>query len=257
MGQAAVVAVVGGVAVSRNDAWALAASYIFAVALLAAAQAARSVGRVPQDVTRKLVHMGAGAWCWAVVALFDSWQVGIVPFASFIAVNAVLYATRWVSAIDSPDRSPGTVYFAVVITGLFALLWRPGSSANRVHLALAGIAAMTFGDAMAALVGVRLGRHRYRLIPGVSSTRSLQGSAAMFAVSFAAVAASLHLCHTAPPGSPFYAASFSAVPLPPPSLALYAAIAAGFATLVEAASPHGTDNVTIPIVVAALLGAIM
>lgn len=40
--------------------------------------------------------------------------------------------------------------------------------------------AMTWGDALAALVGQRIGRHRYTI---GQSSRTLEGSAVMFAVS--------------------------------------------------------------------------
>ncbi|MCH2582011.1 MAG: hypothetical protein MK133_12545, partial [Planctomycetes bacterium] len=95
-------------------------------------------------------------------------------------------------------------------------------------------------DAVAEPIGIRLGKHKYRTwnLPGCErSHRSLEGSLAVFFVSFAA--AVLVQCVMA---GPLSAPSLSA------SLAPAAAIAT-IATLVEALSPHGTDNFTLQVAV--------
>lgn len=238
-----------------NDVRGILLSYVYAVSLLVIAQVLRSKARVPQDVTRKLVHVCAGTWCWAIVALFDHWSFGVIPFASFILVNFLLYYFRWLSAIDSPDRSPGTVYFAVVITLLFALLWRPGEASNRIHLALAGIMAMTWGDAMAAVLGVRYGRHRYSLMPGVTSVRSVEGSVTMFVVSALAIFITLTSICRADASSAFFSPAIFDLTFAEAAFA--SVVSASLATAVEAVSPFGTDNLTIPLTTASLLSVML
>ena len=106
--------------------------------------------------------------------------------------------------------------------------------------AVFGFAICGLADAVAAPIGIRLGKHKYRTwnLPGCErSHRSLEGSLAVFFVSFAAAA--LVQCVMA---GPLSAPSLSA------SLAPAAAIAA-IATLVEALSPHGTDNFTLQVAV--------
>ena len=107
--------------------------------------------------------------------------------------------------------------------------------------------AMTWGDALAALIGQGFGRHRY-LVGG--SERSWEGSAAMFVVSAVAMFLVLLLL----PGS-------SLSPLATPSGAgwtlLTALVSSGFATLAEAVSPHGTDNLSVPLVAAGVTGVMM
>ncbi len=49
---------------------------------------------VPQGLTRKLVHIGAGMWVFGILALFDRWQIGVLPFASFVLVNFLFYRYR-------------------------------------------------------------------------------------------------------------------------------------------------------------------
>lgn len=93
-----------------------------------------------------------------------------------------------------------------------------------------------WGDASGEPIGVRFGRHRYR-VPTLTltrCTRSLEGSAAVFTLSFLAAVLAL-----------FYL-GFKSVLLP-------AFTASLFATLAEAVSPHGWDNFTVQI--AACFGA--
>jgi phytol kinase len=225
---------------TTRDLLGLAASYIYATSLILAAEALRRALGVPQELTRKLVHIGAGMWVFGVLALFDSWQIGVLPFATFILVNYLFYRYRIFGAMDAADSPPGTVYFALAITLLFGLLWRPSGPVDRAPAAVAGAMALTWGDALAALVGRRWGRHRYRL---GASGRSWEGSAMMFAASAVAMFLVLALL----PGS-------SLSPLAQPigmGRALSAALlGAGAAALAEAASPRGTDNLSVPLVAA-------
>jgi phytol kinase len=66
---------------------------------------------LPADLTRKMIHIGAGMWVFGILTLFDRWEIGIIPFATFIFVNFILYRYRIVRAMDREDSSPGTIYF--------------------------------------------------------------------------------------------------------------------------------------------------
>jgi phytol kinase len=231
---------------NTTDLIGLAISYAYASGLLAVAELLRRRFGVGQELTRKFVHICAGMWVFGVMALFERWQTGVVPFASFIAVNYLLYRYRLVKAIDSERDSPGTVYFAAVIALLFGLLWRPQGPVDRAPLAAAAVMALTWGDALAALVGVRLGRHRYTV---GRSVRSWEGSAVMFAVSALAIFLTLVLL----PGSGL---SPLAAPLAPGRVLPVALLAAAAATLAEAVSPHGSDNLTVPLAAAGAIWAL-
>lgn len=217
-------------------------SYAYASGLILLAQALRRWLGLPQHLTRKIVHIGAGMWVFAVLALFDRWVIGLLPFASFILINYLLYRYRLFSAMDSGDSAPGTVYFALAITLLFGLLWRPAGPRDQVAFAVAGVMALTWGDALAALVGQRWGRRRYRV---GASVRSWEGSLVMFGASLVAMFLVLALL----PGS---ALSPQAVP-PGTGRALTAALlGAGAAALVEGISPAGLDNLGVPLVATAV-----
>lgn len=101
---------------------------------------------------------------------------------------------------------------------------------------------MTWGDALAALTGQRIGRRRYTV---GQSTRTLEGSAVMFAASAIAMLLTILLL----PGSVW--APFA--PAADPVRAVVAALlGAAVATAVEAVSPHGTDNLSVPVAAAAV-----
>jgi len=62
-------------------------SYAYAIGLLLTGEALHRFAGLPADLTRKIIHIGAGMWVFGVLALFDRWEIGIVPFATFIFVN--------------------------------------------------------------------------------------------------------------------------------------------------------------------------
>lgn len=225
----------------------LGASYAYATGLLVLAELIRRWRGYPQDFTRKIVHIGAGMWVFGVLALFDTWYIGIIPFASFIVINYVLWRYRVLESMDAPDSSPGTVYFALSITLLFLVFWRTGSPQDRGHIAAAGTMAMTWGDSLAAIIGRRFGRHRYQVAGG---SRSHEGSAAMLVAATIAMFLTLALV----PGS-------ALGPLTPPlstGIALLAAfVGALAATIAEAFSPSGTDNLSVPLLAGTVVYAVV
>lgn len=222
-------------------------SYTYAIGLLVFGELLRRLFGIKPDLTRKVIHIGAGMWVFGVLLLFKHWQIGIIPFATFIGINYLLYRYRVIGAMDTEDSSPGTVYFAISVTLLFGLFWRPDGPVDYVPIAVAGIMAMTWGDALAALIGKRFGRHQYQV---GSSVRSWEGSLAMFLASGTAMFLVLLLL----PGSFF---SPLAVAVSGERTLLTALVSASFATLVEAISPHGTDNLSVPLIAAGVIWAIM
>ena len=94
----------------------------------------------------------------------------------------------------------------------------------------AGIFPMAFGDATAALIGERYGRHRFNIF----SKKSVEGSSAMFLISFLSISISL-----------FYFQFFYQQDI---LVAIVAALGTAFiAAIAEILSPLGFDNLTVPI----------
>lgn len=99
--------------------------------------------------------------------------------------------------------------------------------------AVVGYLVAGWGDAIAEPVGVRFGKHKYKVpsLGGVPAVRSLEGSSAVLIAGFAA-------CFT----------SLIIIGLSPISALLTAFVVAISATLIEAISNHGIDNLTVQIV---------
>jgi phytol kinase len=190
-----------------------------------------------------LVHIGAGMWVWGILALFDTWQIGLIPFGTFIVLNTVFYRFTVFQAMDSEESTPGTVYFAFSITLLYALFWRTDSQPDRAVVATGAVMAMTWGDALASIVDGRWGRRSYTIW---GHRRTWEGSATMFLVSFAAVAVILLVL----PGSSL---SPTTEPLAAGTALLSALVAAVVATLAEAVAPVGTHNLSVPLLTSAAL----
>lgn len=222
---------------STGDVVGLILSYVYAFGLLFGVEAiGRRLGW-QQRVTRKIIHIGAGLWIWGILALFDAWYLGVIPFATFIVLNYVFYRKQSFAAMDTDESTPGTVYFSISITVLFCLLWRTGGARDRVPVAAAATMAMTLGDAAASLVGYRWGAHPYRIL---GHTRSWEGTAAMAVVSLVAIGATLIWL----PGSVL---SPNSAPMTTSQVLLMTLVGAVVATTAEGVSPAGTDNLSVPL----------
>ena len=222
---------------SSRDLIGLLASFGYAFGLLLAAEGIRKARGWPQGFTRKCVHVGAGLWVWAQLALFEHWYIGLIPFATFIVLNYLFYRQQVFKAVDSASSTPGTVYFALSITVLYGLLWRTGGQLDRAPVATAAVMAMTLGDAAASIVGERWGRRGYTIF---GAHRTWLGSAAMAVFSLAGIAFTLLVL----PGS---ALSPGSVPLGAAGALGQAVAATIVAVLAEAVSPAGTDNLSVPL----------
>ena len=228
---------------TQNDIIGLILSYIYAFGLLLAVEAIGKRLKWPQYFTRKIIHIGAGMWIWGILALFDTWTIGIIPFATFIVLNYIFYRFKIFKAMDAVDSSLGTVYFAISITVLFALLWRTDGTLDRAPIAAAAVMAMTWGDGLASIIGQRFGKHPYTAF---GHTRTWEGSATMALASFTTIMLTLNLL----PGSAL--SPHSIVCAIGTSLPI-SIIGALVASVAEAFSPAGTDNLSVPLITGLIL----
>jgi phytol kinase len=218
-----------------TDLLAIGISFVYVFAALGLAEGLRRAFKLDIEFTRKVVHISVGMWAWGTAALFqDKWLAMVTP-AAFVVINALSYRFGLFLAMESRDRrNLGTIYFPIAFIALIALFW-----GDLKPLFVATLMPMTWGDAFAAVIGRRFGRHRYTVF---GATRSLEGSLAMFAFSFVSVWIALLAFFT---GGPLAGIAWL------PALA-----AALLATAAEAVSPFGLDNLLVPAVSAAALALI-
>lgn len=196
--------------------------------MLGVSEVLRRVARVSVDVTRKFVHIAVGMIAFPLVLLFQSWQCAIIPPLVFIIVNYVSYRRQIFVGMETGARGQlGTVYFPISFAILLPLLW------SQPALLVASLMPMVWGDALAAIVGQRIGMRKFTIL---GQTRSLEGTLAMFVFSWLAVFLALI----------FFAQSLE-------SSFVTALIVASVASIVEALSPFGLDNLTVPLASALVL----
>lgn len=201
------------------------------LAMLGALALARRAGLDP-EWSRKGAHVSLGlvTLTWPIV--FDSaWPAVVVAALTVIVlvslrVVPVIKRAAGCAVCGVTRRTSGDVLFPVVAAVLFAV------TGGDLLLYVVPIATLTFADAAAALVGRTAGRRRYRVR---GEKKSVEGSLAFFALSFVIALVGLALVSSVP-----------SVPL----------AAFGYATamtVVEAVSTGGSDNLTVPLVGAALM----
>jgi dolichol kinase len=205
--------------------------------------ALKAADRLPCDIARKVNHVlalaGGAAWFgW----LPEDRARGSICAAAVILVGLVAIVCalrrygpfRWAFLANTrrADAPHEAFYFwsswlisAGSLVGIH--LFFGDVSVTRTAALLVGI-----GDGIAEPIGRRIGRHKYRVrsLTGTSAVRSLEGSAAVFVGCLGVLLACF--------GSGTIAA---------------AVLLALLLTVVEAVSPHGLDNLTIPIVAALCL----
>lgn len=186
--------------------------------------------RLKQDseLVRKVVHIGTGhvlliAW-WLHIPTWLCVSAGV----TFTVIALASHHTNILPMLNDVGRKTyGVFYYALSITILVTLLWD-----EHPQYAVIGVMVMSWGDGMAALIGKRFGKHTFVLM---GNKRSYEGSFAMFTTSLLVMLGIFGITHG----------------IHPRDLGVAIPVAA-IAALLEAYSPGGTDNLSVPLSSAAL-----
>jgi phytol kinase len=162
---------------------------------------------------------------WALPFLFDNPWPFVLACAAFMVINFLDWRYGLVAAMASGDRSNlGTVYFPLAAAVVALIFW------DRPPLMVAALMPLTWGDGMAPVFGRAYGRNHTYTVFG--HTRSLQGSAAFFVMGSLFTWLALWTLN----GSPTLSATQALLP---------ALVVVATATLAEAVSGWGLDNLTV------------
>jgi phytol kinase len=175
------------------------------------------------ELVRKVVHIGTGnvlliAW-WLHIPTWICISAGVI----FSAIALASHNINILSMLNDVGRKTyGVFYYALSITILVTVLWE-----HHPQYAAIGVMVMSWGDGMAALVGKRFGKHTFIHL---GNKRSLEGSFAMFVTSLIVIVSILGIANG------FRLKDIGiAIPI------------AAIAALLEAYSPGGTDNLSVPL----------
>ncbi|HYF80275.1 MAG TPA: DUF92 domain-containing protein [Symbiobacteriaceae bacterium] len=162
----------------HQDLMALVYSYLYIGGIVVVGELAKR-GGLSTEIARKIIHVGVGLWIFGTLALFTNPYVAIIPPVTAAAGNWVIHRKRLLKATEAEPENLGTVWFPISFAILILTMWdTPSAIAG-------GVMAMTIGDAVAATVGIRWGRHHYETLGG--NRKSLEGSVAMFAGAFLSI----------------------------------------------------------------------
>jgi len=146
--------------------------------ILSIAWAVNFFAKDDPEIVRKIVHIGTGnvillAWWLNIPA-----SVGITASILASAVTLLSYRFPILPAINSVGRkSFGTFFYSVSIGILIAWFWY----LQQPQYAALGILVMAWGDGLAALIGQRFGKHKYKIF---GKQKSWEGSLAMALASY-------------------------------------------------------------------------
>ena len=212
--------------------FALLVGYFLGCALLALLM--RRFLTLPGEVYRKMLHFILVASIFVFLYGFDSWYEACLAATIFAvaAYPALSFAERFESyAALLAERKGGEIKRSLIaaftmFAAIIAICW--GLFGAR-YLALAVILGWGLGDAAAALVGKKYGRHHLKG-KFIDGQKSLEGTAAMLVVSFLAIGAVLLLNGD----------------LPRQYLPAIASVAALVCAVVELHTKNGMDTLTCP-----------
>jgi phytol kinase len=220
---------------------------IYAVIILTAADLARRKMNWGSEFTRRIVHLFAGIAIWTVPYYPHPWVATLVAL-TFVVMLALANHERFSKFFEAMARPEdlehgsvrGPLWYSVSITILTAAFTFTGYD-NLYFIAAAAIHIMMFGDGMSAPIGMRYGANSTRVIYG--SKRSLPGSTAVFIFGFMGALLAFWFF-----GIVNYGVFVSGVNILWTQMVLLALAGAITATIVEAISPKGTDNILLPLI---------
>ena len=188
--------------------------------------AAKYYEKFDKEGSRKFIHILLANWWLIVMAFLDNLIWAIIPPIAFVIINFVSYKSNVIKVMERDEEEKdglGTVYYAFSLIPLVILSF--GVTDNRL-IGLLGMFIMAYGDGFASLVGKAVDSKAFTIL---GSKKTLAGSLTMFVISFIIALAVFALQN-----SGLYV--------------LKALVIAIVATLLEAISIKGTDNLTVPII---------
>lgn len=208
---------------------------VYFVIAASSALVLRKLTAVPDEVFRKLLHMillvSLGVW----TKVFDTWWLAALTAVAFaLAVYPLLSLGEKLKGYSKllTERKGGEIkHSLLVVFGMYAAVvlvcW--GWLGDKL-LVLASIFAWGFGDAAAALIGKRYGKHPL-MWKKIDGRKSAEGTLAMFTVSFCAVLAVLIVRGALP----WYGCVVTAL------------VTGAVSAAVELYTPGGMDTITCPL----------
>jgi dolichol kinase len=169
--------------------------------------------------SRKFVHIMVGNVLFILPLFATRFAMTFLAAAPFILLTFLMSPKSPIKLdhkVSTAGHGLGLVYYAISWTVLAFFFF------DQPWIIAVGIAAMSYGDGLASLIGQKYGKHKYNIL---GDAKSIEGSLAMFFVLIFSLAGVLLYY-----GQPINALTVVMVSL--------------VATLLEGVTPKGLDNLT-------------
>ena len=198
-------------------------SFVYIGALMLSA---KYFEKFDKEASRKFIHILLSNWWLILMAFFDNLVFAIVPPIAFVIINFLSYKGNVIKVMERDEENKdglGTVYYAASLIPLVILSY---GLTNNPLIGLVGFFIMAYGDGFAAIAGKGIESKKFKIF---GATKSVAGSAVMFIMSFVIALAVFAYSNT----ELFFVKSI---------------LIAMVATVLEAISAKGTDNITVPVI---------
>ena len=213
-----------------TDVLALIIVYIYVAAIFVVAE---MVLKTRPEVSRKFLHIMVGNMIFAMPFFSSPWVM--IWFITLPITIALFFLTEYSpikieNSVTESGHALGLFFYAGIWTVLIAVF------TNYLWIVALAIVPMVYGDGFAALIGQKFGRVKYMAFGG---KKTLEGSLTMFVVTSVM--------------SVFVWMVFTTIGYSMPEFNLFAILGiSAVATICEAISYGGIDNLTVPAITSIL-----
>jgi len=213
-----------------SDILALIIVYIYVIIVFVIAEL---VLKTKPEVSRKFLHIMVGNMIFAMPFFADPWTM--VWFLTLPITVALFFLTEYSpikieNSVTESGHALGLFFYAAIWTILIAVF------SKQLWIVALAIVPMVYGDGFAALIGQKFGKIKYTVFGG---TKSLESSLTMFVITTVM--------------SVFVWMVFTSIGYPMPEFNLVYIIAiSAVATVCEALSYGGIDNLSVPTITSIL-----
>lgn len=185
-----------------------------------------------KEASRKFIHIMLGNWWFIAMYFFSNvWFAIFVPI-TFVIINYVSYKQNLIKVMERDEQDGlGTVYYAIALLILvivsFGIYKKP-------FLGLVPNLVMAYGDGFAAILGKNIKSKEYKI---GETKKTIAGSITMFIVTIIIITAYLIFKYN----------------MQIEKLLIISIITSLIATIIEALSVKGLDNISVPMSVLVIL----
>ena len=222
-----------------SDILALILVYIYVAIIFVVAEL---VLKTRPEVSRKFLHIMVGNMIFAMPFFSDPWVM--VWFLTLPITIALFFLTEYSpitikNSVTESGHALGLFFYALIWTiliAVFAMIAPANDPKFYIWIVALAIVPMVYGDGFAALIGQKFGKLKYTVFGG---QKSVEGSLTMFVITTVM--------------SVFVWMVFASIGCTMPEFNIvYIIVISAVATVCEALSYGGIDNLTVPAITAIL-----